>query len=274
MKAFTNQFQYTIMKLVITRLICGLSLVTGGDIFKMNKKSEVPLYLQLMNELIERIDNKEFQVNEKLPVERKLCDLYDVSRITVRQALKEMEREGYIYRINRKGTFVAPQTYYQNLINLYSFTEEMISLGKKPLTKVLLFREMRIGESMASELNFGPSNDEVFYVIRLRIADNEPLMYEMSYLSKEFFPELTEKDLIERPMYDVFKEDYQIVVTRAIESFSATTVRKEEAKHLQMGESDPAMLIKRFAYYNDELVAYTTSIANGDKVNYTVELTK
>lgn len=238
-----------------------------------NNNNDFPLYLQLMTKLIKKIDSGDYEVNEKLPVERKLCDLYDVSRITVRRALNEMEREGYIYRINRKGTFVSPQTHNQNLVNLYSFTNEMKSLGKEPKTNILLFYEMKMGEVLAKKTGI-ESLDEVFKVARLRIADNEPLMYEVSYLAKEKFPQLTERDLIERPMYDVFNEDYQIVITRAVESFSATTMSKEEAEYLQMGEGDPAMLIKRYAYYNDDLVAYTISVATGDKVNYTVELNK
>ncbi|TMN21495.1 GntR family transcriptional regulator [Lentibacillus cibarius] len=236
------------------------------------KRSRVPLYLQLMEELIKKIDNREFQVNEKLPSERELCDLYDMSRITVRQTLQELEREGYIYKAHGKGTFVASQSYHQNLINLYSFTEEMKSLGKRPVTKVLSFREIEIEERIATKMNLEPL-DEVFQVVRLRIADNVPLMYETSYLPKKNFPKLTEQDLKERPMYDVFNEDYQIVVTKATERFSATNVRKEEAKQLQMEENQPAMLVKRYAYYNHNLIEYTVSVARGDKFDYTVELT-
>ncbi|WP_234031426.1 GntR family transcriptional regulator [Lentibacillus cibarius] len=238
----------------------------------MIKRSRVPLYLQLMEELIKKIDNREFQVNEKLPSERELCDLYDMSRITVRQTLQELEREGYIYKAHGKGTFVASQSYHQNLINLYSFTEEMKSLGKRPVTKVLSFREIEIEERIATKMNLEPL-DEVFQVVRLRIADNVPLMYETSYLPKKNFPKLTEQDLKERPMYDVFNEDYQIVVTKATERFSATNVRKEEAKQLQMEENQPAMLVKRYAYYNHNLIEYTVSVARGDKFDYTVELT-
>ncbi|WP_245799317.1 GntR family transcriptional regulator [Virgibacillus siamensis] len=238
----------------------------------MDKKNRVPLYLQLMEDLIKKIDAGEYQVEEKLPSERELCEVYDLSRITVRQTLQELEREGYIYKLHGKGTFVSPKSYNQNLVKLYSFTEEMKAIGKKPATQVLSFREIALDERLASKMGMA-TLDEAFQVVRLRLADDEPLMYETSYLPKKTFPHLTEKDLVERPMYDVFTEDYQVGVSKAIERFSATSIRKEEAEQFGMTADQPAMLIKRFAYHNEKLIEYTISVARGDKFDYTVELT-
>ncbi|MGA8942715.1 MAG: GntR family transcriptional regulator [Thermoactinomyces sp.] len=237
----------------------------------MDKSSKVPLYLQLMEELIKKIDAGEYQEHEKLPSEREFCDLYGLSRITVRQALMELEKEGYIYRLHGKGTFVAPKSYNQALLRLYSFTEEMKALGKVPSSKVLSFNEIAIDEWLANKMNLKPA-EEVFKVVRLRLADNEPLIYETSYLPKRIFPGLTADDLVKRPMYDVFREDYQIKVTRAVERFSATRIRSKEAEQLKTEENSPAMLIKRFAYSQDTLIEYTVSVARGDKFEYTVEL--
>lgn len=238
---------------------------------EVKKSNKTPLYLQLAETLIKKIENKEFQVYEKLPPERKLCDFYNVSRITVRQSLQELERDGYIYRSHGSGTFVAPKSYSQNLIHLYSFTDEMKALGKNPDTKVLSFKEMDAEERLADKMKLD-SLESVFQVVRLRSADNYPLMYETTYVPKRMFPGLTEQFLKTKPMYEVFNEDYQVIITKASESFSVTTVRKEEAKYLQMQENEPAMLINRYAYHNQKLIAYSVSIARGDKFHYNVEL--
>lgn len=237
----------------------------------MDKTSKVPLYLQLMEELIKKIDAGEYQEHEKLPSEREFCELYDLSRITVRQALQELEKEGYIYRLHGKGTFVSPKSYNQDLLKLYSFTEEMKKLGKVPTTKVLSFNKIVIDEWLANKMNLKPAA-EVFKVVRLRLADHEPLIYEISYLPERIFPGLTADDLVKRPMYDVFREDFQIKVTRAVERFSATLTRSKEAGHLKTEENSPAMLIRRYAYNHDTLIEYTVSVARGDKFDYTVEL--
>src|SRR5699024_9753994 len=171
--------------------------------------------------------------NAKLPSERVLCEMYGLSRITVRQALQELEREGYIYKVHGKGTFVAPKAYNQPLVKLYSFTEEMRELGKVPYTKVLAFQKIRLDERMAETMGF-TAGEAVFQVVRLRLADGEALMYETSYLPCEFFPGLTGDAFRAKPMYDIFYEDYGFRVTRATERFSATVVHDNEAERPQM----------------------------------------
>lgn len=225
-----------------------------------------------MDDLIEKIKTQQYHENEKLPSERGLCEVYGLSRITVRQALQELEREGFIYKLHGKGTFVAPKSYNQNLVKLYSFTEEMKSLGKQPATKVLSFREIAVEERLANKMGLD-LYDEVFQFVRLRLADGEPLMYETSYVPKKVFSNLTKADLMKRPMYDIFYDDYRVGVTKAIERFSAAMTREEEAVHLQLYPEQPAMLIKRYAYQDEQLIEYTISVARGDRFDYTVELT-
>lgn len=225
-----------------------------------------------MEDLIKKIKIQAYRENERLPSERELCDIYGLSRITVRQALQELEREGFIYKLHGKGTFVAQKTYNQHLVKLYSFTEEMKRIGKNPTTNVLSFKEIVADDRLASIMNLAPLA-EVYQIVRLRLADEEPLMYETSYLPKKVFPDLTKSHLGQKPMYDIFYETYQVNVTKAVERFSATTVREEEAVYLQMLPEQPAMQIKRYAYHDESLIEYTISVARGDKFDYTVELT-
>ncbi|WAA13101.1 GntR family transcriptional regulator [Fervidibacillus halotolerans] len=225
-----------------------------------------------MEDIIKKIENKFYKEHDQLPSERDLCSMYGTSRITVRQALQELEREGYIYKIQGKGTYVASKSYNQKLIKLYSFTDEMKKLGKNPSTKVLSFTIMSVDEYLAEKMNLLPK-EEVFKIVRLRLADGEPMMYETTILPKKWFPHLTATDLVQRPMYDIFLHDYQVKVTRAIEQFSATTVRQEEAEYLNCRTNQPALFLKRFAYSNRELIEYTKSVVRGDKFVYTVELT-
>ncbi len=238
----------------------------------MDKNSKVPLYLQLMEVLIKKIERQDYQENEKLPSERELCEIYNLSRITVRQALQELEHEGYIYKQHGIGTFVASKLYNQKLAQLYTFTREMEKLGKEPSTQVLSFEVIAIDERLAVKMGL-KLLDEVYKVIRLRLADGNPLMYETSYIPTKVFPNLSKAQMEERPMYDIFYEDYQIDLTRATERFSAALIRKEEVDYLDTKINHPAMLIKRYAYHNDMLIEYTNSVARGDKFAYTAELT-
>ncbi|WP_234400642.1 GntR family transcriptional regulator [Virgibacillus senegalensis] len=238
----------------------------------MIKNKRIPLYLQLMDQIIDKINTQEYREQEKLPSEREFCDLYGMSRITVRQALQELEREGYIYKLHGKGTFVAPKSYSQNLVKLYSFTDEMRKIGKVPTSKVLSFEAVKAEESIGNKMGINPT-EEVYKVVRLRLADGEPLMYETSYIPVSKFPGLTQELLEKKPMYEVFYDDYTVPVNKAVESFSPTLVREEEAKYLQIPSKQTAMLIKRYAYSNEQLIEYTITVARGDKFEYKVELT-
>lgn len=237
----------------------------------MNTNSKIPLYLQMMNDIIRQIKNQEYNEHDKLPSERVLCDKFSVSRITVRQTLQELEREGYVYKQHGKGTFVAPAVHKQHLIKMYSFTEEMNKQNKKPSTQILSFQLITVDSYIANKMGIKPC-DEVFEIIRLRFADEEALMYEKSYLPKRFFQHLTQKDFEERPMYDIFNEDYELNVTKAVEQFSTTKVNPFESQYLKTSINQPAMSIKRFSYHKDWLVEYTQSIAKGESFVYTVEL--
>lgn len=136
----------------------------------INKDSRIPLYSQLMDILIDKINNG-LEENEQLLSEREICELYDVSRTTVRQALDELEREGYIYKVHGKGTFVAPKKVNQDLVSFYSFTEEMKKIGKKPSSEIIGFEIIQSGEKLARKFNIN-EDDVIYKVIRIRKADD------------------------------------------------------------------------------------------------------
>ena len=119
----------------------------------VDKESPLSLYYQLKQIIIDKIENRELTENEKLPTEKELCDKYNISRATVRQALKELETEDYIYKIQGKGTFVSPKRYQQDLLKFYSFTDEMKKIGKTPTSKVLSFEVTTPSKKIADTLD-------------------------------------------------------------------------------------------------------------------------
>ena len=110
----------------------------------IEKNSATPFYNQLVDILLEEIDTK-LKPNDKMMSEREICTKYDVSRTTVRQALSELENMGYIYKRPGKGTFVATLNRdKENLMDFYSFTEQMRQQGKVPSTQILSFEKQRL----------------------------------------------------------------------------------------------------------------------------------
>jgi GntR family transcriptional regulator len=237
----------------------------------IEKDNRLPLYYQLMDVILKKIESGKLKEHDKLPSERELCELYNVSRTTVRQTLQELEKEKYIYKQHGKGTFVSPKVIDQSLVKFYSFTEEMEKINKTPSSKVLAFETVYADSKLAKIIGIS-EGDGLYKITRLRIADSEPMMYETSYLPHARFPDLREADLEKAPMYNLFRDQYKVIITKANERFKAFMPTGEEAKRLNMQKGEPSLLIERITYENSSVIEYTVSIARGDKFTYSVEL--
>ncbi len=237
----------------------------------IDKKSRLPLYAQLIDSIVKKISSGEWKEFDKLPSERELCEMYDISRTTIRQAMIELENEGHIYKEHGKGSFVSPRTFTQNLVSLYSFSEEMKKLGKKPSVKILSFEIMPAPNKVAKELELRET-EHVYAFIRLRLADDEPIMYETTYLPVNQFPNLTKKELESNSMYSIFRNKYNINIMNTNERFKAVGVGSLEAPYLMEKEGSPALRIERVAFFHQQAVEYTISTARGEKFVYATEL--
>lgn len=237
----------------------------------IDKQSTIPLYSQLMDILIEKIDNKELKENQKIPSERELCVLYDISRPTARKAIEELVKSGYIYKEHGKGSFVNHERYKQEFMGLYSFSEEMKKLGKKPTSKILDFRVQECGSKIASIFNCDPRK-KVYVIIRLRMADSVPLMIEKNYLPFYRFSDLTKEKLEKNSMYFLFDNEYNVSVTHAEEIFQPVLIRNDEAELLDTVEGSVGMLIERIAKENSYVIEYTKSISISRKYKYIIKI--
>lgn len=226
------------------------------------------LYNNLVDVLKNKIE-KEMKINERLPSERDLSTQYNVSRTTVRLALNELELMGYINRHHGKGTFVSSIVRGKTDLNgTYSFTEQMKLLGKNPKTKILNLKITCANQFVADGLDL-PTGSEIIQINRLRIADNEPMMLERTYLPLNKFPGLTIKNLQERPLYDLFIEKYNQNIKFADEFISVGSITVNEAKLLDVFEDDLVLKLQRKTYnQRNEVIEYTLSVARSDKFNY------
>jgi len=236
----------------------------------VDKSSRTPLYLQLMNILIEMIENN-LEENQQILSEREICEIYNVSRTTVRQSMDELEKEGYIYKVHGKGTFVSPKRMNQDLISFYSFTEEMKKLGKFPSSEVTGFEIVQADEKISVIFKVG-IGDLLYRISRIRKADGLPMMYETTYLPFDRFKGITKEQLQENPMYDILIKSFNAKITSAEEYFRPILTNKLESIYLEIKESSPSLKIERFTYEDNDVIEYTLSVSRGDKFKYRVKL--
>lgn len=106
----------------------------------INKKSKLPIYQQIQNEIKKDIDNAKWSVHEAIPAERQLAELFNVSRMTVRQAIQALVDDGVLYRRIGSGTYVSEEKVTENMDAVTSFTNLMLKQGKHHLLILFLFR--------------------------------------------------------------------------------------------------------------------------------------
>lgn len=235
------------------------------------KNSKSPLYYQLAEIILSEIESKNLKENDKLLTEREYAKKYELSRATVRQALAYLEEKGYVYKIQGCGTFVSSKVIQQKLLKVYSFTEEMKKLGKIPESKILSLKKIVGDEKVAKELNLN-SSDEIFELERLRIADREIIMYERTYMPVKKMPNLSKKELLISPLYDIIESRYKINFNKVFERFSVLKADESVASILQVNRNSPLIKLQRWTYSGMEIIEYTISLVRGDRFEFEVEL--
>ena len=137
--------------------------------------------------------------------ERELMELYQVSRITVRRAIDELVNEGYLYKVQGKGTYIKGDTSGQDLFSIASCTEDVLRLGKTPSRRVLQADSMTADRKRARLLQI-TRDDTVFCLGRVTCADGEPLNYTRTYLPEKLSPGLGAHDFAEESLYRLLEK--------------------------------------------------------------------
>jgi len=161
---------------------------------KIDKTSFVPLYLQIEQQLTERITAGDIKPGEPIPTEAALCDIYGVSRMTARKAVDYLVRQGQVERFRGRGTFVVQkaQTRRVNLpLDRHLTASELAVEINQPIeNRVMEFERVFANSEIASALNI-PVGSALFFMERLRLLGQEPFVYEQGWLRADLFPDLT-----------------------------------------------------------------------------------
>ena len=237
----------------------------------IDKKSRIPVYVQVMDSVISQIEDGILVIDTKLPSERELCEIFDVSRTTVRQAMKELEKDGFVNTFKGRGTYVASRRFNQDMSSLYGFTQTMKQLGKKISTKLIEFTQIECDERVARKMKCA-AGTKVFRFKRVRYADNEPMLIVTTHLPVKRFPDFDAESLITGSLYEMMTNTYNVTFTEAKETLQSVRVRADESELLHIKSGAPCMKIDRYTYEKDELIEYAIGIARGDKFEYNVTL--
>ncbi len=236
----------------------------------------LPRYYQLVSILRQKIEAGDWQPHEAIPSERQLEVLYGVSRTTIRQAIGLLSRQGFVYQLHGKGTFVSPVKLQKGLVELTSFSEDMISRGLKPGQVILEMADVDPPDNIRKHLELPAEITSVLHLERIRTGDGQPIGLQSSYLALLPGQTITREELEKNgSVYAILQEKYNITLAAADETLEVTIATQREAGLLGVSEGSPLLLSERVLWTNDRrAIEFVKILYRGDRYRYTVRLTR
>jgi len=237
----------------------------------INKSSPIPIYYQIEEFIKELIENGELRPGDSLPPEREYAERYQISRMTVRQAFTQLVNEGYLYRMQGKGTFVAERKIEQPLQGLTSFTEDMKARGLEPGSQLIHFEIIPATKQIAGQLliaEYGP----VYEIKRIRMADSVPMAIETNYISANLVKGLTEQ-IVNKSLYAHIEGQLDLRIESASQIIESSIASQSEANYLKISKGAPVMLIQRNTFLKDNTpVEFVKSVYRADRYKFMIQM--
>jgi len=237
----------------------------------INKYSNIPLYSQLKELIIRKIESGEYPENSKIPSEQELCEIYDISRPTVRQAISELTSSGYLYKAKGKGTFVAKAKSRVDVKNYSGFTDSILD-SPNPGHKNIISIDMIDGavHKKLEDIFKAPSGysqkAEFAEIKYLSVQNNEVLSLNTSFLPLSLFPNIIEDIKAGKPSYDILKGKYPLLPARTKSSLEVIYTEQSDAQYLQVQPGQPLIKIENLLYSKSgQVVEYIVSKYRADK---------
>jgi GntR family transcriptional regulator len=238
----------------------------------LERNSPIPLHAQLKAALDHHIEAGDWPPESRVPSERELCGQYEVSRITVRQALQQLVIEGRLVRIHGRGTYVATFPLKKQLLPLVGFSEDMTARGQRPGARVLRFEGSAPSLAVAQALQL-TAGESVLLLKRLRLSNTRPMAIETVHLPEHRFPGLLSENFEDRSLYQVLGAKYGVRPSRALQQWQAVACPAHDAKILEIPKESPVLQIQRTTFDSSgRPFEYLDSFFRGDRYVFQAEL--
>lgn len=237
----------------------------------LKRESPSPLYFQLSEVLKRRIESGELTVGQQLPAEVELAAQYQISRMTVRQALALLISDGNLVARHGSGTFVAQPKLAHDPLRLHGFSAEMTAQGLPVRSRIIEHTVLGASADIAGQL--GVSIDEpLLKLARLRLVQNVPLLLEMVYLPSAPYPGLEHEDLTNQSLYQLLAERHEVHVARIRQLVEATVSNDFEARIFGIAPGLPMLLVEGVSEESTgRPVEYFKAVYRGDRFQFALD---
>jgi len=237
----------------------------------IDRESHNKLYQQLLEIFKKKIESGEWAVGFQIPTEHQLCDLFNVSRATVRSAVIELVHLGYLKRYQGKGTFVSNNTVHEGLTMQINFKELLLEHTAALETAILIRTVMMSVDDLDMLLNISPDK-HIIYIKKIHSLNREPVFMQEFYVPYQVCPHLIEDDIEHLSLLELFENNYGMKITRVKNFFDLTYLKENEAALLGSSSGSVAVLLTQHFYSGDTIIMYSRSVTKPDKLNLHITL--
>jgi GntR family transcriptional regulator len=230
--------------------------------------SHVPLYQQIKETLRSGILDGKYPPHSRMPSESELQDMFAVSRITIRQALGDLQKEGLIFKVHGKGSFVSQPRAVQNITSLQGLAEAMASEGHEIVNRVVSFNFVPANDKVAAKLQLD-EGATVAEIHRVRLLDREPTSYEVTFLPEALGKKLVRVDLATRDIFLILENDCGVALGSADLSINAIPARPPITRALEIKRDAPVLRVERVTHdSNNRPIDFEYLYFKGDTFQY------
>lgn len=233
-----------------------------------------PFYQQLKEHILEMIKQGSLKAHQQLASERELCEQFNLSRTTIRLALAELEKDGLVYKVHGKGTFVSEPKIVQGLSTINSFEDTILSKGLNPKISVLSVEVLPADLTINTILQLG-MDEEITKLIYLGCANEDVVVHYEAYLSSKIGQAVAKEALkrVERgesfSTFELYRDCCGVIPAVTNQTFEATAAEHHIADSLQVSEGAPVFLITSIVYTdNNTPIEYKRAHYRGDKFKF------
>lgn len=238
----------------------------------LQRNSSQRLYAVVRQRILDAIEQGVYQVDGQIPTEPELCELYGVSRITVRKAITDLVKDGVLTRLQGKGTFVQGRKVENALLTVSGFTDFGIAQGKNTREAVIK-QELIPADDYQQRLDV-PAGGRLFKLVRVMYLEDEPLFIDYSYIPLARYPEFDQRYQPGRSTYQLLQDSYETYVRSDRKVIDVYTATKAEAKWLGCELGEPLFRIGKTAYDQDGRPVHCSELyCRANRVSLTIDNT-
>jgi GntR family transcriptional regulator len=243
----------------------------GEGSIKILDHDKRPLYLKIKEHIIDLISNEVYEPGDKLPSETSFAEELDVSRASLREALRVLEKEGRIIKKQGIGTFVAEPIprFERGIEELFSVTDTIKNEGFEPGTKGLDIKKIKADKAVALKMGLEES-DQILKIERIRTADERPVVFCIDFLNIKDYPINIEDDF-SSSLFDLLENKYNLTINYALTEIIPVAADEFLEEKLNIKKHLPLLLLKQLHYDdNDQIFLYSKNYFRSDQFQFKV----